>query len=258
MKTVKFGGGEFLLADYRSNLRLATFKPVPMIGGEKAIYQPWRNSYAHLVAGLDWEELQEKYKDLEIIQFLKKQPLTLLNQLIEKGINSPPASSCGRLFDAVAAAIGVGRSECSYEGQAAIEIETLALKNLEETRGYPFTIGKLKEENILYIEPRSMWSALLNDLQQNIPKAIISAKFHRGLAKIVVAMVNKLFSEQNIDNKKVALTGGVFQNRILLQQVTEYLEKQSITVLTHSKTPTNDGSLSLGQAAIAAARMARK
>lgn len=251
-------GGEFLLVDYRSYLRLATFKPVPMIGGEKAIYQPWRNSYAHLITGLDWEELQEKYKDLEIIQFLKKQPLTLLNQLIEKGINSPPASSCGRLFDAVAAAIGVGRSECSYQGQGAIEIEALALKNLEETRGYPFTIGKLKEENILYIEPRSMWSALLNDLQQNIPKAIISAKFHRGLAEIIVTMVNKLFSEQNIENKKVALTGGVFQNRILLQQVTEYLEKQSITVLTHSKTPTNDGSLSLGQAAIAAARMTKK
>ncbi|MGF1489331.1 MAG: carbamoyltransferase HypF [Prochloraceae cyanobacterium] len=247
-------GGEFLLAEYCNYQRLATFKPVPMLGGEKAIYQPWRNSYAHFKTAFNWEELQEKYKDLEIIQFLKKQPLTILDRAIEKGINSPLASSCGRLFDAVAAAIGICRSECSYEGQAAIEIETLALKNLEENAGYAFTIDRLEEENILYIDPRSMWSELLNDLQENLTKEIISTKFHRGLAKTIVAVINKIFSEQNIESKTVALTGGVFQNRILLQQVTGDLEKAKITVLTHSKTPANDGSISLGQAAIAAAR----
>jgi len=247
-------GGEFLLADYSSYQRLATFKPVPMIGGEKAIYQPWRNTYAHLRAAFNWEEIQEKYKDLAIIQFLEKQPLAILDRLIEKGINSPYASSCGRLFDAVAAAIGICRSQCSYEGQAAIEIETLALKNLEEIQPYSFTIDKLQEGNILSIDPRSMWKDLLEDLQQNLSQGIISAKFHLGLAKAIVAVINKLFSEHHIDNKKVALTGGVFQNRILLQQVTADLEKAEIIVLTHSKTPANDGSLSLGQAAIAAAR----
>ena len=247
-------GGEFMLVDYRSYQRLATFKPVAMVGGEKAISQPWRNTYAHLMAGFNWQELEDKYKDLEIIQFLNKQPITLLNQLIKKGINSPLASSCGRLFDAVAGAIDVCRSESSYEGQAAIEMETLALNNLEENEPYPFTIGKLKEENLLYIEPRSMWRSLLKDLQQNRSKGIISAKFHRGLAKIIVAMVNKIFLERNIDNKTVALTGGVFQNRILLQLVTADLERQEITVLTPSKIPSNDGGLSLGQAVIAAAR----
>nr|MDJ0726878.1 carbamoyltransferase HypF [Prochloraceae cyanobacterium] len=247
-------GGEFLLADYRNYQRLATFKPVPMIGGEKAIYQPWRNTYAHLRSAFNWEEIQEKYKDLAIIQFLEKQPLAILDRLIEKGINSPYASSCGRLFDAVAAAIGICRSQCSYEGQAAIEIETLALNNSEEIQPYSFTIDKLQEGNILCIDPRSMWKDLLKDLQQNLSQEIISAKFHLGLAKAIVAVINKLFSEHHIDNQKVALTGGVFQNRILLQQVTADLEKAEIIVLTHSKTPANDGSLSLGQAAIAAAR----
>ncbi len=247
-------GGEFLLADYCNYQRLATFKPVPMIGGEKAIYQPWRNTYAHLTAAFNWEEIQEKYKDLAIIQFLEKQPLAILDRLIEKGINSPYASSCGRLFDAVAAAIGICRSQCSYEGQAAIEIETLALNNSEEIQPYSFTLDKLQEGNILCIDPRSMWKDLLEDLQQNLSQAIISAKFHLGLAKAIVAVINKLFSEHHIDNQKVALTGGVFQNRILLQQVTADLAKAEIIVLTHSKTPANDGSLSLGQAAIAAAR----
>ncbi len=247
-------GGEFLLADYCNYQRLATFKPVPMIGGEKAIYQPWRNTYAHLRSAFNWEEIQEKYKDLAIIQFLEKQPLAILDRLIEKGINSPYASSCGRLFDAVAAAIGICRSQCSYEGQAAIEIETLALNNSEEIQPYSFTLDKLQEGNILCIDPRSMWKDLLEDLQQNLSQEIISAKFHLGLAKAIVAVINKLFSEHHIDNQKVALTGGVFQNRILLQQVTADLAKAEIIVLTHSKTPANDGSLSLGQAAIAAAR----
>ncbi|MDZ8069418.1 MAG: carbamoyltransferase HypF [Nostoc sp. DedQUE08] len=248
-------GGEFLLADYRKFKRLATFKPVAMIGGEQAIYQPWRNTYAQLVAANLWNDCEQKYTDLEIVKFLKSKPLQLLNQLIDKKINSPPASSVGRLFDAVAAAIGIYRDECSYEGQAAIALEAIvdvsSLNNDKETLIYPFNFSFL--DSIYCIDPRPMWQALLNDLQQQIPQTVIAAKFHQGLANAIVKMVQHL-SQENLINQ-VALTGGVFQNCILLEQVSKRLQTLGIKVLTHSLIPTNDGGLSLGQAVIAAAQL---
>ncbi|NER29991.1 MAG: carbamoyltransferase HypF [Symploca sp. SIO1C4] len=251
-------GGEFLLADYRGFKRLATFKPVAMIGGEQAIYQPWRNTYAQLLSAFDWDDLQQHYGDLELLAFLDNKPRKLLNQLIEKGINSPLASSCGRLFDAVAAAIGICREECSYEGQAAIEMEAIVdfsnFNDIEEQLIYPFTINRRGENlnSLLYIETRPMWQALLDDLKQNVPKSLIAAKFHYGLASAIATMVNHL-SQYNVSNQ-VVLTGGVFQNRILLEQVMRCLEEKGITVLTHSLVPPNDGGLSLGQAVIAASK----
>lgn len=248
-------GGEFLLADYRKFQRLATFKPVAMIGGKQAIYQPWRNTYAQLLAIDSWDNLTQKYGDLEIFKFLEKKPLKLLNQLIEKGINSPPASSVGRLFDAVAAAIGVYPEECSYEGQAAIAMEALvnvnSLKNNEETQTYPFKITIF--DSIYCIDSSPMWQTLLDDLQQQIPPGIIAAKFHKGLAKTIVEMVQKLTQEHLIN--QVVLTGGVFQNSILLEQVTSRLQALGINLLTHSLVPPNDGGLSLGQAIIAASQL---
>ncbi|MBC6432117.1 carbamoyltransferase HypF [Nostoc sp. HG1] len=248
-------GGEFLLADYSKFQRLATFKPVAMIGGEQAIYQPWRNTYAQLIAANLWDDCQQQYADLEIIKFLKTKPLKLLNQLIEKGINSPPASSVGRLFDAVAAAIGIYRDECSYEGQAAIALEAIVdvriLNNDEETLIYPFSFSF--SDSIYCIDPRPMWQALLNDLQQQIPQPVIAAKFHKGLANAIVEMVKHL-SQENLINQ-IALTGGVFQNCILLEQTTKQLETLGIKVLTHSLVPANDGGLSLGQAVITAAQL---
>ena len=248
-------GGEFLLADYRKFKRLATFKPVAMIGGEQAIYQPWRNTYAQLLAANLWDDCEQKYTDLEIFKFLKNKPLKLLNQLIEKGINSPPASSVGRLFDAVAAAIGIYRDECSYEGQAAIAMEAIvdvsSLNNDKETLIYPFIFNF--SDSIYCIDPRPMWQALLDDLQQQIPQAVIAGKFHKGLANAIVEMVKHLCQENLI--YQVALTGGVFQNCILLEQVTKGLQSLGIKVLTHSLFPANDGGLSLGQAVIAAAQL---
>jgi hydrogenase maturation protein HypF len=248
-------GGEFLLADYRQFQRLATFKPIAMIGGEQAIYQPWRNTYAHLLAAQLWDTCQQQYTELGIVKFLKQKPLKLLNQIIEKQINSPSASSVGRLFDAVAAAIGIFPEECSYEGQAAIEMESLvdinSLNNYEETNNYHFDVGFL--DNIYCIEPAPMWQALLNDLQQQIPRKTIAAKFHKSLVNVIVEMVNLVRQEHLID--RVALTGGVFQNRILLEKVTEDLQSLEINVLTHSLVPTNDGGLSLGQALITAAQL---
>ncbi|MDZ7954677.1 carbamoyltransferase HypF [Nostoc sp. DedQUE09] len=248
-------GGEFILANYRKFQRLATLKPVAMIGGEQAIYQPWRNTYAQLLAANLWNDCEQKYTDLEIFNFFRNKPLKLLNQLIEKRINSPPTSSVGRLFDAVAAAIGIYREECSYEGQAAIAMEAIvdvsSLNNDKETLIYPFNFGFL--DSIYCIDPRPMWQALLNDLQQQIPQAVIAAKFHQGLANAIVEMVKHL-SQENLINQ-VALTGGVFQNCILLEQVTKRLQTLGIKVLTHSLVPANDGGLSLGQAVIAAAQL---
>ncbi|MEH2241872.1 carbamoyltransferase HypF [Nostoc sp.] len=248
-------GGEFLLADYRKFQRLATFKPVAMIGGKQAIYQPWRNTYAQLISANLWNDCQQQYSDLEIVKFLHKKPLKLLNQLMEKGINSPPASSVGRLFDAVAAAIGIYRDECSYEGQAAIAMEAIvdvsSLNNHKETLIYPFNF--IFSDSIYCIDPRPMWQALLDDLQQKIPQPVMAAKFHKGLANAIVEMVKHLCQENMIN--QVVLTGGVFQNCILLEQVTKRLQTLGIKVLTHSLVPANDGGLSLGQAVIAAAQL---
>ncbi len=248
-------GGEFLLADYRKFKRLATFKPVFMLGGKQAIKEPWRNTYTQLISSFSWEDLQEKYGNLEIIKFLEQKPLKLLNQVIRKQINSPLTSSVGRLFDAVAAAIGICQERCSYEGQAAIEMEAVCdrtlLKNSAKTFGYSFTIQLI--DKLYNINPYPMWQALLDDLQQQVPQSVIAAKFHLGLANTIVETVNLLFQQNFIDC--VALSGGVFQNRILLEQVSTKLKALNIKVLTHSLVPTNDGGLSLGQAAIAAASL---
>ena len=247
-------GGEFLLADYQSFQRLATFKPMPMIGGKQAIYQPWRNTYSELIKAFSWEEIQEKYRDLAIIKFLENKNPKLLNQIIEKGINSPLTSSVGRLFDAVAAAIGICPEQCSYEGQAAIEMEAIAdtniLNNDKETLNYSFKLEK--SANIYYIDTSPTWREILDDIKQHISSSEIAAKFHQSLAITTVKIVKQLKQENQFN--QVILTGGVFQNQILLQQVKMRLEKLEINVLTHSIVPTNDGGLSLGQSVIAAAK----
>lgn len=252
-----FWGGEFLLADYHQFQRLATFKPVAMIGGEQAIYQPWRNTYAHLISAFTWEDLKQKYHHLDIINFLEQKPLKLINQLIEKNIHSPLASSVGRLFDAVAAAIGICREECSYEGQAAINLEALVnidiLNDSKENLNYPFKFNF--SDNIYYIDSSSMWLSLLTDLQVQLPREVIAAKFHKSLADITVKIAHRLAVENAIE--QVVLTGGVFQNQILLEQVTQGLQQLEIKVLTHSLIPSNDGGLSLGQAMITAAKTIR-
>ncbi|MBD2442352.1 carbamoyltransferase HypF [Dolichospermum sp. FACHB-1091] len=247
-------GGEFLLADYQSFQRLATFKPMPMIGGKQAIYQPWRNTYSQLINAFSWQEIPEKYRDLAIIKFLEHKNPKLLNQIIEKGINSPLTSSVGRLFDAVAAAIGICPEQCSYEGQAAIEMEAIAdtniLNNDKETLNYSFKLEK--SANIYYIDTSPTWREILNDIKQHISSSEIAAKFHQSLAITTVKIVKQLKQENQFN--QVVLTGGVFQNQILLQQVKMQLEKLEINVLTHSIVPTNDGGLSLGQSVIAAAK----
>lgn len=239
-------GGEFLLADYRSFTRLSHFKPIAMIGGEQAIYQPWRNTYAHLMAAIGWQVLTQQYGNLELVKFLEQQPRSLFNQLLAKGMNAPLASSSGRLFDAVAAALGICR-EASYEGQGAIALESLAEACIDtEKTAYSFAV----KNNIL--EPRPMWLALLSDLQQGVSQLTIAARFHLGLAQAIVQMVELLSQQHSFS--QVALTGGVFQNRLLHQTVQQELSTAGFTVLTHHLIPPNDGGIALGQVAVSAAR----
>ena len=256
-------GGEFVLADYRQCRRLASFRPVAMPGGEQAVYEPWRNTYAHLMAEMGWPHFTIHYSDLEIYQFLACKSRPLLDGMIAKGVNSPLASSCGRLFDAVAAAASVCRERALYEGQAAIEFEALvderALHEEGDELAYPFAISQLKSSGLPYIEPLVMWKALLGDLLVGVPVPLIAARFHKGLSIVIARMVDELSRSNSPKNggepiKTVALSGGVFHNRVLLEQVSTRLIRQGFKVLTHHQVPANDGGLSLGQAVVAAAR----
>jgi hydrogenase maturation protein HypF len=256
-------GGEFLYTDYINCKRLGCFKPVAMIGGSQAMREPWRNTFAHIVSEMGWPTFQVNFKELEIFRFLESKPLDTFFAMLDKKMNTPLASSCGRLFDAVAAAMGICSEGVQYEGQAAIELESIVdhdtLLNEDELLAYPFSIPYLSAKELPYIEPLAMWQALLGDLILNTPKGVMSARFHKGLAKIIVTMVKKLTTEQEQRIiETIALTGGVFQNKILLEQVVSRLEKENYNVLIHQQVPANDGGLALGQAVIAAATSLRR
>jgi hydrogenase maturation protein HypF len=249
-------GGEFLLADYRGYRRLGAFKPVAMVGGVQAIREPWRNTYAHLVAGLDWEKFVEKFSALELYGYLITKPLPTIDRMLETGLNVPLASSCGRLFDAVAAALGLCADRAMFEGQGAMELEALAesWRPSATEAPYGFAITEQAAGGLLYLESSPMWLALLEDLARKTPVARIAARFHYGLAQAIREMVARIRdTSAGPSLKTIALSGGCFQNKLLLEEVVRLLEADGLTCLLHAKVPTNDGGLALGQAAIAAA-----
>ncbi len=253
-------GGEFFRASYRTNTRLATFKPVAMPGAQQAMFEPWRNTYAHLMAEMGWPRFAMNYAALSLFRRLDAKPRALLDSMLLGRVNSPLASSCGRLFDAAAAACGVCFERAAYEGQAAIEFEALADARTLEQEGdqlaYPFGIGRVRGSNLPYIEPLAMWQALLGDLTLDTPVGVVSARFHKGLAIAITRMVDKLSRHESPDGpiRTVALSGGVFQNKLLLEQVVARLEHAGFTPLLHRLVPASDGGVSLGQAVVAAAR----
>ncbi len=254
-------GGEFLLADYAGYRRVGTFKPVAMPGGAQAMREPWRNTLAHILAEMGWPAFAANFAETELYDFLKGKPIDAMAAMIQKGVNAPPASSCGRLFDAVAAAIGLCRDAALHEGEAAMRLEALvddkALAEVDEDLAYPFAIPNLKGSGLPYIEPAAMWQALLGDLYENAPKAVIAARFHKGLARAVAAMVAKVVMDGGARvTRRVALSGGVFQNRPFAEELIVRLEADGFEVLMQTRAPTNDGGLSLGQAAVASARLA--
>jgi hydrogenase maturation protein HypF len=248
-------GGEFLRADYSGFERLAALKPVAMIGGAQAIREPWRNTYAQLQAVFGWDEVSRAFADLDVIRHLARKPLPTIDRMLADGINVPVASSCGRLFDAVAAALGICPDLALFEGQAAMELEDLiddqALAAVRVSGGYRFASSRLPN-GLPAIDPAAMWRALLEDLRAEAPVSIMSARFHIGLATAVCDMAIGLASDGGIDT--IALTGGCFQNKVLFEACVERIEAHGLTCLTQTQVTTNDGGLSLGQAAVAAAR----
>jgi hydrogenase maturation protein HypF len=254
-------GGEFLLADYRRYRRLATFKPVAMPGGVLAVREPWRNLYAHLMAEMGWARFTMNFAQLDVHAFLAGKPRATLDAMIGHALNSPPASSCGRLFDAVSAAWGLCRERQAYEGEAAARLEAIVdhdtLHHEDERLAYPFSIAKLRGSGPPYIEPLAMWDAILGDLALQTPASVMAARFHKGLAKAIIAMVKKLArsEEGGAPFEGVALSGGCFQNRVLFEEVVRRLEAEDFAVFAHAQVPPNDGGLALGQAAVGAAHL---
>ncbi|MCP4414944.1 MAG: carbamoyltransferase HypF, partial [Gammaproteobacteria bacterium] len=152
-------GCEFLHADYYEADRLGSLSTISLLGGTQAMLEPWRNTFSHLVSIMNWEELERNYQHLELVSFLKQKPVHNLLQMLDKGINSPLASSAGRLFDAVAGALGICRDKQFYEGQAAIELEALVTRALiteYENNPYSFTIDINTENKIPRLNPEKM------------------------------------------------------------------------------------------------------
>jgi hydrogenase maturation protein HypF len=255
-------GGEFLLADYRGYQRLGSFKPVAMPGGAKAVKEPWRNLYAHLMAEMGWAHFAMNFAEIELHHYLSAKPRATLDAMVKNAVNAPLASSCGRLFDAVSAALGLCRDAQAYEGEAGAKLEAMvdedALRHEDEALAYPFPIPNLRGSGLPYIEPLAMWNAILGDLILKTPVPIMAARFHKGLAKAIAAMARKLSRRDHAEGPRfdtVALSGGCFQNRILFEEVVRRLEAEDFHVLTHTLVPANDGGLALGQAAIGAAQL---
>ncbi len=233
-------GGEFLWSDYLGYERLFHLRAFPMAGGDAAVRQPWRLALGMLEQfGFNWDT------SLAPAAYASKAQRTILAQQLAKGLNAPLTTSMGRLFDAVASLIGL-RHEVNYEGQAAIELEAIA--SPEERGAYAFGF----EGN--EIDPAPVVSAIVEDLRIGVPTPLISARFHHGLADMVSEAC--LRARQAHGVKTVVLSGGVWQNRLLLEQVISDLDQQAFDVIVHRQVPANDGGLALGQAVIAGARAA--
>jgi len=235
-------GGEFLIGDYRSFRRAAHLRNVGMPGGEQASREPWRMAVAHLLDA--------------------KVPLTSLNgriaasalknavTMLERGFRSPPTSSFGRLFDAVASLVGL-RDRIRYEGQAAQELEGLA-SAVADCGCYPFEL--VATNDLIEIDPRPLIREIAADRTSNASPAVIARRFHAASAAMIAAVCRRLQAQHGID--RVVFSGGVFANALLTALAKSQLEAAGLTVFCHRVVPPGDGGLSLGQLAIAAHREA--
>jgi hydrogenase maturation protein HypF len=226
-------GGEFLVADLNMYERGGHLAPVPMPGGAAAIRQPWRMAAAYL--GDDAREVAQRHPD----------HWAAVTAMAAKGVNSPLTSSAGRLFDAAAALLGV-RDAINYEGQAAVELEQLA--DPAEREAYPAGLGD--SEGPFQARGSDLLHALLEDRTSGVPAPVIAARFHHGVAALIEAGCLRLRESHGLAT--VALSGGVFQNLLLLNATVTRLEARGFRVLLHARVPCNDGGISLGQAVVAA------
>jgi len=238
-------GGEFLLATTCEFKRLAHMKYVPLPGGEAAIKEPWRMALVYLRDAVGESEFRHS-KLME--RFFSSLPAGRVLELAERGLNSPLTSSIGRLFDAVAFLLGfTGR--VSYEAEAAVFLESLALEG-EAARDYEF---RFLHGEVVVIDPSSVIKAVVRDIEKGINPGDIAASFHRAVAKMIVSMAGRLASGNRCG--EVVLSGGVFQNRLLLRELGTLTRESNLDYYSHVVVPPNDGGISLGQLEIASSMM---
>jgi hydrogenase maturation protein HypF len=234
-------GGEVLVADFGGFCRAAHIEYVPLPGGSQAIREPWRMAVAHLInAGGDALERARPY-----LAEIPQAQVELVERMVRQGINSPLTSSCGRLFDAVAALAGV-RSRVNFEAQAAMELEACCLED-ESIGEYGFSI---REGDCYQIGTAQLLDEILQDRLKGRLPDVISTRFHRGLVSVLAGVVARIAEDTGID--KVCFSGGCFLNRPLLLGLDRRLKEAGIETYRHSEVPCGDGGISLGQAVIAA------
>lgn len=235
-------GGEVLVADYGGYRRAAHLARVPMPGAAAAVQAPWRMALAyldHTLGAALWD------LDLPMMRRLDRTQAQIVSRMCAKGLNAPLTSSMGRLFDAVAAILGL-RLDAAFEGQAAMELEMIA--DSGEKARYDFTWDAAEEKQVA-VAP--IVDGVVKDVLRGLPAFIISAKFHNTIIEGFALLCRALRKENRIN--QVVLSGGCFQNRLLLEGLQNHLTTNGFEVFCHRQVPTNDGGIALGQAMIAAA-----
>ncbi len=241
----KLWGGEFLLARYDSFERLASLAYVPLPGGEAAIHEPWRMALMHLRGLLGDGILGCPPRGVSFDGF----PAADVLSIARRGINAPHTSSMGRLFDAAAFLLGCG-ARVSYEAEAAVALEALALGARDAARSYTFAAGG---EDFVTIDPSPVIAGMLDDIASGVPAPEIAAAFHRAVAGLVLSLGARLARRHGC--REIVLSGGCFQNRLLCEYVTEGARERPERFCMHALVPPNDGGVSLGQLAVGIARL---
>jgi len=238
-------GGEFLVGDYRGFRRAGHLRYVGMPGGDQAIREPWRMAVAHL--------RDAGNSTGEFVSHVRPAAIRTIEKMLDKGFSTPMTSSAGRLFDAVAALAGL-RQSVSHEGQAAMELEWLAT-GVADRGAYSFELeevpGGEPPEARLVVDTRPLIRAVVLDAARGIPAAIISRRFHTTMVDLIASVCNRIRRSMQLD--AVVLSGGVFMNALLSSEANTRLTADGFRVYRHSLVPPNDGGLSLGQLAVAAA-----
>ena len=236
-------GSEFLLVDYDRFTRLGHLEYVPLPGGDAAVKRPYRIALSYLYRLLGEDALSREFPFLRELDPFE---IRLVREQIDKRINSPMTCSAGRLFDGVSALLGICK-EIDYEGQAAIELEMAGTG--EDFDGFLYPFHTEEQNGLKVIRLKELLEGVTDDLLQGLPKALISVRFHHTVAQIIADVCGGLAREHQIS--KVALSGGVFQNRMLLNLARTRLHAEGLQVLTHRHVPCNDGCIALGQAVVA-------
>jgi hydrogenase maturation protein HypF len=242
-------GGEFLAGDARGYRRVATFRPFRLVGGERAMREPRRSALGLLfeMEGAAALERPPGRAGWSFLEGLSDGERRLLAQMLARGWNSPLTSSCGRLFDAVAAFLGI-KTVSSFEGQAAMMVEFAVQEGVED--GYPISLLAAGEGRPLVFDWEPLVRAILRDQEQGVEAGVICARLHNTLADLIVEVARQVGLE------RVALTGGCFQNRYLTERSFHRLQEAGFRPFTHQRVPPNDGGIALGQIAVAATKVA--